>query len=183
MVAMSEVIDPVKIERPVTLTKAQQQELKQRRAEWERIPERKDAIKLIMSRFKTTRGHARKLLKDCREEVEHGNYGENDDPDCDYAWNKDDLSGWIDWRLSLQQPKPVTEQPRLVRKRRRRDKQDWARKAIVEIWGEDVPDEIELPPKSFYDQVIEHLKADCEARKIRWRGISEKTVSRARRRK
>jgi hypothetical protein len=201
MVAMSEVIDPVKIEGPLMLTKAQQRELKQRWADW--IFGREEAIKQIMDRYKTTKGRARRLLKDAHYsgEVEYVNAQEEEinrmrdcrqitslraskllkdiDPDCDYAWRRSELWEYLD--PLLQQPRVVTEQPRLVRRRRRQDKQDWAKKAIAEIWGKDVPDEIELPPKSFYDQVIEHLKADCEARKIRWRGISEKTVSRARR--
>jgi hypothetical protein len=201
MAAMSEVIDPVKITGPATLTKAQAKESKQWRPEW--IVGRENAIKEIMDRYRTTAGRARKLLNEVHYsgEVEYRNDEEEAvklmrdchkitarrawkllkdvDPDRDYAWKRDELWEYLD--SLLQQPKPDAKLAGQDKRTRAQDKRDWAKKAIAELWGEDVPDEIELPPKSFYDQVIEHLKAYCKAREIRWPGLSEKTVSRARR--
>jgi hypothetical protein len=113
MVAMSEVIDPVKIEQPVTLTKAQEQKLEQWSAEgW--ILGREEAIKLIMDHYQTTEWRARKALKDAHEEVEHWNSREEDDnPDYDFAW-KYELWEYLDQHPLLQQSKQITEQPEPV---------------------------------------------------------------------
>jgi hypothetical protein len=197
MVAMSEIIDPVKIEGLVIPTKAQQRLLRQWHVERPLWVSPDDAVKLIRDYFPTTEGHAQKLLEDARNSREVQCHDrvlldpdkpeKGPDPRHIYIYNKDDLLGWLARHPPLQS-KPVTEQPEPLAKltghdkrKRAQDKRDWARKAIDELWPKGDPGPIAVPDKSFCDQVIVLLKADCDKRGIAWPGVSEKTILRARR--
>jgi hypothetical protein len=92
--------------------KAQEQELLSAQ-KW--IVGREKVIGLIRDRYGISEWRARKLLKDIRNEVERKNWGENDDPDCDWAWKKDGFWECLD--LKFGGPKTSESEPQVPRHR------------------------------------------------------------------